>query len=188
MNEVLKCLYQPILKAFDYKSRATRTQYWSWFGINALWYFYLNPSLFAPMIDQSFYKIRSSMNDYSSSFSWIGMVQVVVTVGAWVLPYLTLLSMTARRMRDADAKPWLFKAFATGHYITVFFLPLAFVLYYLALFAIPGLFMMAIFGVGCMITALKPSAETLTEYLPKKSFGERLKSDLEQRAQELANE
>ena len=181
--KTLSYFYEPIIKIFDYKGRATRSQYWIWFGINALWYFYLNPYLFTPMVGQSFSKIRLSMSDYSAAFSWIGLAQGIVIGGSWILPYVTLLAITARRMRDANAATWLFKAFIAGHGIAVIFVPLMFANLEFALLAIPGLIMMALFGVGCMIKGLEPSyVAPVSEELP---YVDRLEAHLAKRAQDL---
>ena len=153
----LSYFYEPIIKIFDYKGRATRSQYWIWFGINALWYFYLNPYLFTPMVRQSFSKIRWSMSDYSASFSWIGLVQGIVTFGSWILPYVTLLAITARRMRDANTAPKLFKTFIIWHGITGLSVALTFVVWPFVFVTIVGLFVLAFLGFGCMVKGLEPS-------------------------------
>ena len=184
--KTLSYFYEPIIKIFDYKGRATRSQYWIWFGINALWYFYLNPYLFTPMVGQSFSQIRLSMSDYSASFSWIGLAQGIVIGGSWILPYVTLLAITARRMRDVNAATWLFKAFITGHAIAVIFILLTLGYFGLAVFTLPGFIMMAVFGVGCMIKGLEPSY--VAPALEGLSYAERLKAHLAQRAEDLANE
>ena len=153
--KTLSYFYEPIIKIFDYKGRATRSQYWIWFGITALWYFSVSAQYFVPAVGQlSLWVNRTFPASYSQFLDtaiYVGMY------ASYVIAYLPLLAITARRLRDTNAAPWLFKAFITGHIVTGISLLLAFAFWGFAFFAIPGLIMMALFGVGCMIKGLEPS-------------------------------
>lgn len=89
MNEALKYFYEPILKTFDYKGRATRAQYWTWLGItiavllglhlviwNGNWFWSLFPNL-----------------------GLAGSIGLVILLNC-VAP-IPMFSMTLRRLRQA---------------------------------------------------------------------------------------
>jgi len=184
MNDVLKYFYEPILKVFDYRGRATRTQYWVGFGLTGVYYFALSQvfwSFYTGYVDFMYQNMGNAFTRVALSIG-----QILLLVIFWVLPAAPIVALTKRRNIDAAAKPWVFGWFATGILLCI---PSA--IWGLATFwflSLPGLLLAAVFGVACMIVGLLPSAENLVLKNAKAPLGERLKSELAERAQELADE
>ena len=164
MNKVVSYLFEPIIKIFDYKGRATRSQYWIWFGITALWY------VTSWLLDMRIFSGKEALQWTMPNLMWLWSICMLVTVISWLVSYLALLSMTMRRMRDANAQLWIFKTHLTGHFITLTGLALVFVNMAFYALAQIGLAIVILFGLVCVILSLGPtSGSQVTAPLPNDS-------------------
>ena len=155
----LNNFYEPIFQTFDYKGRSNKKQFWAWFWITVVW-FVLGAQLLDSWIMSVEHQVASTFPNFKYHLG--GLIPTLFTVAqcaTWLVAFLPLLSMTARRLRDAGADPVVFKRFLFAVIATVALSLLglvAFVFIGLSSFA----FLAAVyFGGRCLAQASKPSIE-----------------------------
>lgn len=154
----LRYFYEPILKSFDFRGRSTRTQYWTWLGITAVYYFALGQVFWTPYTSFRIWADQYIWTDQQSNSAIGGLLsvaEILMLAVCWLGPVAPTLAITRRRFIDANAKLWVYKYFLISFSVCLVSVPIGLVTFwFLSLVALSTL---AVFGVACLIVGTFPS-------------------------------
>jgi uncharacterized membrane protein YhaH (DUF805 family) len=158
---VLRFFYEPILKAFDFRGRATRVQYWSWFGITFAYYFVLGQVFWAPYVS---FQIWADQLSSSSISGLLSVAEVLILAVCWLGPVLPTLAITRRRLIDANAELRVYKYFLISFLVCLVSVPIGLVTFWLL--SLIALTTLGVYGFVCMAIATLPSNANIEATTP----------------------